>query len=59
MGRTIDAALEQRREERAARHGIAPEHAAGKASPDTRGPLGEDEPGLDEIEDEQDGRGRD
>jgi hypothetical protein len=59
MTRTIDVALEQKREDKAARRGVPPERAPGKETPDIRGPLGADEPGVDELEDELDGRGRD
>lgn len=59
MTRTIDAALERKRDQAAARQGIAPEHAKGKETPDIRGPRGDDEPGMGELDDEEDGRGRD
>jgi hypothetical protein len=59
MTGTIDVALEQKREEKAARRGVSPERAPGKETPDIRGPLGSEEPGALELEDELDGRGRD
>lgn len=61
MTRTIDAAIERKRDQAAVRQGIAPAQAPGKETPDTRGPRGADEPGVAERddEDEDDGRGRD